>query len=90
MNDATKNTLINFPCYFPIKIIGINSQAFVQEIKTTAGKHFSDFTDQDLVSKESKNSSYLAITVTVFAKNQNMLDSFYNEVTKIPGVKMVL
>ena len=86
----TKTTLMEFPCHFPVKIIGTNSQLFLDETKKVAMKHFPDFKDKDLVQKMSQKNNYLAITVTVFALNQEMLDLFYQDLTKLPDVKMVL
>ncbi|MCL9684971.1 HP0495 family protein [Legionella maioricensis] len=86
----TKPTLMEFPCHFPIKVIGINSQVLLDEIKEITIKHFVDFEEEHLTHKVSQKSNYLAITITVFAKNQEMLDALYQELTKHPDVKMVL
>jgi putative lipoic acid-binding regulatory protein len=86
----TKTTLMEFPCNFPVKIIGTNSQAFLNDIKKIVMKHFSDFKEDDLAHKSSQQSTYLAITVKVLAQNQEMLDAFYQDVTKHPDIKMVL
>lgn len=85
-----KNTLMEFPCVFPIKIIGIYSDTFLNEIKLIVIKHFQAFTDDDLTIKTSGHNKYLAITVNVLATNQVMLDEFYQEVTKHPNISMVL
>ncbi|MCW8407600.1 DUF493 domain-containing protein [Legionella sp. PATHC035] len=85
-----KTTLIEFPCYFPIKIIGNNSAVFFEEIKQITITHFPNIEDEALSHKMSKDSNYLAITVTVYAENQEMLDTFYRAVTQHPEVKMVL
>ncbi|KTC89052.1 DUF493 domain-containing protein [Fluoribacter dumoffii] len=86
----TKTTLIEFPCYFPIKIIGSNSPVFLEEIWQMTITHFPNTEEDALTHKLSKDSNYLAITVTVFAENQDMLDAFYRAVTQHPEVKMVL
>lgn len=86
----TKNTLIDFPCSFPIKIIGINSGEFIDEIVKVTKKHFPDFNRENLSEKVSQNASYLAVTVTVIADNQSMLDAYYQDIVKITGIKMVL
>lgn len=86
----TKPTLMEFPCKFPVKIIGTNSQLFLQEIKQIVIKHFPNFIDEDLTQNISQKNNYLAVTVTVYAENQTTLDAFYQEVTKRPDVKMVL
>ena len=86
----TKSTLMEFPCHFPIKIIGTNSQVLLEEIKEITIKHFVGFEDKHLTHKVSQKNNYLAITITVFAENQEMLDALYQELTKHPDVKMVL
>ncbi|RUR11986.1 YbeD family protein [Legionella sp. km772] len=86
----TKDTLIDFPCLFPVKIIGLHSPTFIEEIKQITIKHFPDFVEENLVHKPSQKNNYLAITVTVFAQNKELLDAFYHEITKHAQVKMVL
>lgn len=86
----TRTTLIEFPCYFPIKIIGNNSSVFLEEIRQITVTHFPNVEEDALTHKTSKDSNYLAITVTVFAENQDMLDAFYRAITQHPEVKMVL
>ena len=86
----TKKTIIEFPCHFPIKIIGTNSDEFHQQMKQIVLSHFPEFTDEKISHTVSKQSNYLARTVTVFAENQEMLDAFYREISSHPEVKMVL
>lgn len=86
----TESTLMEFPCMFPVKIIGTNSSSFIDDIKQITLKHFPNFTDMDLSQKLSQNNNYLALTVTVYALNQAMLDDFYKEVTQHKDIKMVL
>ncbi|WP_454780861.1 HP0495 family protein [Legionella sp. WA2022007384] len=85
-----KTTIIEFPCYFPIKVIGNNSTVFLEEIREITVTHFPNITEDALTHKMSKDSNYLAITVTVYAENQDMLDAFYRAITQHPDVKMVL
>ncbi len=86
----TKTTLIEFPCLFPVKIIGVNSPLFIEEIKQITIKHFPDFEEKNIEQKLSKKNNYFALTVTVQAQNQEMLDAFYQEITKHEHVRMVL
>ncbi|MGC1182519.1 HP0495 family protein [Legionella sp.] len=86
----TETILINFPCHFPIKIMGSNTPTFLNEIREIILKHFPSIEQEKIVHKMSKKNNYLAITVTVYAENQKMLDAFYREITKHPNIKMVL
>ena len=86
----TKTSLIEFPCYFPIKVMGVNSPDFLDEITKITSNHFPDITHDAITHKPSSGANYLAITVTVFAQNQETLDAYYLEITQHPLVKMVL
>lgn len=86
----TQTSLIEFPCHFPIKIMGVNSATFLDEIKEITLKHFPTIEQEKITCNLSQNSNFIAITVTVFAENQQMLDDFYKEITKHPEIKMVL
>ncbi|MDF1757641.1 MAG: DUF493 domain-containing protein [Legionellaceae bacterium] len=87
---SDKESLIDFPCDFSLKIIGQNSNDFHTEIKNIVRKHFPDTNDNAIKSKMSKNDKYRAITATVHPTNQAELDALYLELTKHPDIKMVL
>lgn len=86
----TKTTLIEFPCHFPVKIMGTNSSTFLEEIMEITQKHFPLIEQEKITHKSSKENNFLAITVVVYAENQEMLDAFYKDITKHPDIKMVL
>jgi uncharacterized protein len=83
-------SLMEFPCDFPIKIIGKNSAVFATDVVAIARKHFPNTPDASIDSKSSEKSNYIAITVTVRALNQATLDALYLELTQHPDIKMVL
>jgi putative lipoic acid-binding regulatory protein len=87
---AENETLMEFPCEFPIKIIGNNTEAMKTAITEITCRHFVTFVPETIEFKNSAKGNYLAITVTVLAENQEMLDAFYREVTQHPEIKMVL
>lgn len=70
--------------------MGSNTPTFLNEIREIILKHFPSIEQEKIVHKMSKKNNYLAITVTVYAENQKMLDAFYREITKHPNIKMVL
>lgn len=83
-------TLMQFPCHFPMKIIGLNSDTFVQEIITIVRQHFSNFEDKHLQTKPSQQGTYIAVSITVYVFDQNTLDRLYQALTQHPDIKMVL
>jgi putative lipoic acid-binding regulatory protein len=85
-----KQSLIEFPCNFPIKIIGKNSAVFMQEICEIILRHFPHTLNKAITSHESEHGKYLSITATIYVHNQITLDALYLELTKHPDIKMVL
>jgi hypothetical protein len=85
-----KNSLMEFPCHFPIKIIGKNHPEFATDIDVILRKHFPTTPADAITSQLSLQGNYLAITITVHAHNQASLDALYHELTQHPDIKMVL
>lgn len=87
---TNKESQIQFPCHFPIKIIGTNTVTFAKEITTITRKHFPETPDSAIIWQESKQANYISITVTIYVHTQHTLDELYHELTKHPDIKMVL
>ena len=85
-----KQPIFEFPCTFPIKIIGNNSEGFVQTIITIVRKHVPTLSDEAVTSHPSSNGKYRALTATFTAESQKQLDALYTELTKDERVLMVL
>ena len=89
-NDELNESLFEFPCEFPIKVMGLaadNFDAFVVEIVV---RHVGDITDGAVVVRPSRNGKYVAVTVTFEARNQLQLDDLYRELTAHDRILMVL
>lgn len=84
------NTLMEFPCDFQIKVIGVNSDVFSAEVLNIARKYFPETKETSIRSQPSQQGNYLAITLTVYVQDQITLDSLYMDLTNHPDIKMVL
>jgi len=85
-----RNSLMDFPCDFQIKIIGPNNEQFIKEIIDITRKHYKETKDSAIISKTSKNNNFVAITITIYVENQISLDALYTDLSKHPDAKMVL
>ncbi len=90
MADPTRTTLLEFPCQFPIKIMGGRVDDFAQEIVAVVLRHAPDFDPSTVEMRPSRKGNYLALTCTVRAVSQDQLDALYRELTSHPLVKVVL
>lgn len=82
---------IEFPCTFPIKIMGINSSALIADVAAIVAVHCQDFDPEcDIKITPSTKGNYISITATINATSQKQLDSIYSELTKHELVKFTL
>lgn len=89
MTEARKE-LIEFPCRFPLKIMGERHEAFVTTIIEVVRVHAPDLAEVDVVARESSGGRYQALTVTVNATSREQLDTIYLALTSHEMVKVVL
>ena len=83
-------TLIDYPCEFPIKIMGKNKAEFTKSILMIVNRHISSFDDTSVETKVSKKNKYLSLTCTVHVVSQHQLDALYQELCDHPMVLMAL
>ena len=86
----SRETLLEFPCDFPLKIMGATDAGFAQAIVEVVLKHAPDFDPASVEMRPSKAGNYLSLTCTVRAMSQAQLDALYLELTAHPMVKVVL
>lgn len=87
MNDET---LLEFPCDFPIKIMGRESAEFRVLARTLVEIHTGPLADAAVESSLSRNGAFVSVTVTVVAQSQQQLDDIYREVTSNDDILMAL
>ena len=90
MADETRQTLIEFPCEFPIKIMGARVDNFAQAVVAVVRSHAPDFDPATVQMRPSSKGNYLALTCTIHAVSQAQLDALYRELSAHPLVKVVL
>jgi len=86
----SEESALTFPCQFPIKVMGINSDSFESEIFMIASRHAPNLGEAAINSTPSRTAKYLSVTVTITAQNREQLDDLYRAFNKHPDVKMVL
>ena len=87
---SEKQELMEFPCRFPIKVMGERHEEFVVTITEVVRVNAPDLADHDVTLRESYNGRFYALTVTVTATSRQQLDNIYLSLTGHPMVKMVL
>lgn len=89
-SDTPAETLIEFPCHFPIKVMGETHADFTQEITRTIQSHWPDFDTHLIEMRASANGKYISLTCLVYVTSKLALDDIYRSLTAHPMVKVVL
>jgi uncharacterized protein len=87
---VVEESLIVYPCVFPIKVMGAKVDGFVHAITAVAQQFDPTFDTKTLQLRESKGGNYLGITVNITATSRAQLDELYRTLSTHPMVKMVL
>ena len=83
-------SLIEYPCAFPIKVMGANVNGFVHAMTHIAERFDPTFDASTIELRNSSSGHYLGITLTVTATSREQLDELYRTLTTHPMVKVVL
>ncbi len=83
-------SLVEFPCSFPIKLMGRESSEFRQTVRELVEKHAGPVDDAAIRSSLSRNGRFVSVTITVVAESREQLDNIYRDATAHDDVIMAL
>ena len=86
----SEESLLTFPCEFPIKIMGRTGENFEAEVVAMVRKHAPDLSETAISTRPSGKGNYMAITVIVNATSKQQLDNIYLELNAHKSVVMTL
>ena len=87
---ADEETLIEFPCDFPIKVMGETRDDFAETIIAVVRGHLPDFDASRVEVRGSSGGRYTSLTCTVYVTSKPQLDDLYRALTAHPMVRVVL
>jgi len=87
---SEEQSALQFPCYFPIKAMGITSSELDIQIVQIIRRHVPDIQEGAVTSKLSRNGKYTSITVTIRASSKQQLDAIYQDLSDVPEVLVAL
>lgn len=87
MSDETN---LEFPCRFPIKVMGTNHADFEAQVVMIGRQYIPDLGEGAITSRPSRTGKYLAVTITFTATSKPQIDNLYRALNALPDVKFVL
>ena len=88
--ENPQETLIEFPCDFPIKVMGETHADFSIEMIKTIQSVIASFDASQIEMRGSSGGKYISLTCTVYVTSKLQLDDVYRALTAHPMVKFVL
>lgn len=88
--ESQPETLIEFPCEFPIKAFGKQADDFEGQIFALVKAHVPELERSDLTARPSTGGKYVAVTAHITAQSQAQLDAIYHDLTDSASVLMAL
>jgi uncharacterized protein len=88
--DPRKDSLIEYPSRFPIKVMGAKVEGFVHAVTSIARQFDPGFDPATVELRDSSAGNYLGVTITITATSREQLDELYRTLSSHPMVKVVL
>ncbi len=81
---------IEFPCDYPIKVIGDVDGASVSEIIAIVRRHAPEVTPDEITTRQSRQGNFQSVRITIVATGEAQLRALHEELIALPSVRMVL
>lgn len=85
-----QETLLEFPCKFPIKAMGRHGQGFEELVTGIILAHASIYLDEPVTTNPSSSGKYISVTVVIEASSKDQLDRIYQDLTDCEHVLVAL
>ena len=82
--------LLEFPCEFPLKVMGRAVDEFEMTVHEIVSRHIEGLDASDFASRLSSGGKYVSVTVVFEARSRAQLDALYLELTAHEKILMVL
>ncbi len=85
-----KQTLLEFPCSFTVKVMGLSGQAFEEEVFSLVQPLIPELKAEHIRSRPSKQGKYCSLSISLTATSKQQLDQIYRVLTDCESVLMAL
>ncbi len=83
-------TLLKFPCSFPIKAMGRSEAGFDDLVVEIVRRHAPDLLEGAVKTRPSREGKWVSVTVTIQATSKDQLDAIYQALSDHEKVVMCL
>ncbi len=81
---------IEFPCDYPIKVIGESVPGFLEEVLAIVCRHDATMTLDKVSERASRRGNYTSITLELWATGEPQIKRMFMELKQCSAVRLVL
>ena len=81
---------IEYPCDYPIKVIGESSPSFLDDVLVIVQKYDSTMTLDKVKERASREGNYKSITLLLWATSEQQIKDVFAELKTCEAVRLVL
>jgi putative lipoic acid-binding regulatory protein len=86
----TEESALEFPCQFPIKVMGMESAGLQEIAIQIVESHTGKLAESAVRLRPSSKGKFVSVTITVTAESQQQLDAIYQSLTAHEAVLFAL
>ena len=90
MTEPDEKKLLEFPCSFPIKMMGRADDGFSDIAVRLVEQHVGKIAPNAIQTSVSRNGTFVSVTVTIDAQSQEQLDNIYNDLSDHEDILVAL
>lgn len=90
MTEPDEESLITYPCDFPIKVMGKDEDNLHITISEIISNHAPDTPSENIRRRLSNKGNYVSVTITINATSREQLDNIYRDLTASEHTLFVL
>ncbi len=90
MEQPPEAPKIEFPCDYPIKVMGRSCETFEAVILEVFERHAPGFDEQTVIAKLSSKGTFTSLNITITATGQAQLEALHQDLLATGHVTMVI
>ena len=90
MTAPKEEKLLDFPCHFPIKMMGREQPEFRDAAVALIERHTGKIRSDAIRTALSRNGNFLSVTIMIKAQSQQQLDDIYSDLTEHEEILVAL
>lgn len=87
---SSEESLLDFPCDFPVKVMGRAAEDFVAVVTEIVTRHVPELDESRITTRASRDGNFVSVTFTIVARDRQQLDTLYEELSAHDRVLMAL